>query len=350
MPDTATLEQSIKAIEIVTLGETMLTIRPRADEDAFAWEVGGAESNVARCCAALGVRTAWVSQLGADLAGDLVLSTIRDAGVDVSNVRRISERQTGLMLKEADASERRVWYYRRDSAAAAMSVTLPFQFASKPQILHLTGITLGLSPTCHELVQAFVADRTRASVVSFDVNWRPTIWENEPDAAELLRATANRCDVVFVGLDEAVDLWGAPTIEAIRDLLPQADMIVVKDGANSAHAHTNDGWHEVPALKGPIVDSVGAGDAFAAGFLAGCVRHQADVESCLRLGHITAMGALSQLSDVGTVADDETTRRLLAMSADEWASTTLDLSTPALRSKLAESSATERTELPRHLR
>jgi 2-dehydro-3-deoxygluconokinase len=136
---------------------------------------------------------------------------------------------------------------------------------------------------------------------------------------------ANRCDLVFVGLDEGEDLWGAHTVEAIRGLLPQPDMIVVKHGANSAHAHTNDGWHEVPALNGPIVDSVGAGDAFAAGFLAGRIRHGADVESWLRLGHITAMGALAQLSDVGTVADDETTRRLLAMSADEWASTTLDL-------------------------
>ncbi len=327
MPDTARPEQPLEPVEIVTLGETMLTIRPRADVDAFAWEVGGAESNVARCCAALGVRTAWVSQLGTDLAGDLVLSTIRDAGVDVSNVHRISERQTGLMLKEANANERRVWYYRQDSAAAAMSETLPFAFANKPQILHLTGITLGLSPSCHELVQALVSDRTRASVVSFDINWRPTIWDRQPDAAEILRATANRCDLVFVGLDEAADLWGATTIQAIRDLLPQPDTIVVKDGANAAHAHTDDGWHQVPALKGPIVDSVGAGDAFAAGFLTGRVRvdTDVDVESCLRLGHITAMGALAQLSDVGTVADDETTRRLLAMSADEWAATTLDL-------------------------
>lgn len=312
-------------MEIVTLGETMLAVRPRADEDAFKWEVGGAESNVARCCAALGVRTAWVSQLGTDLAGDLVLSTIRDAGVDVSNVRRISDRQTGLMLKEASASKRRVWYYRQDSAAAAMSATVQLQFVNKPQILHLTGITPGLSPTCHELVHALVADRTHASVVSFDVNWRPTIWEHDPDAAETLRAIANRCDIVFVGLDEAEELWDVPTIHAIRDLLPEPEIVVVKDGANAAHAHRDDRWHAVPALKGPIVDSVGAGDAFAAGFLAGHVRHGADVESWLRLGHITAMGALAQLSDVGTVADEKTTRRLLAVSADEWASTTLDL-------------------------
>ena len=312
-------------IDIVTLGETMLTVRPEAGEVAFAWEVGGAESNVARCCAALGVRAAWVSQLGTDLAGDLVVSTIRDAGVDVSNVHRISERQTGLMLKEASASERRVWYYRRNSAAAAMSASLPFRFPNKPQILHLTGITLGLSTTCRELVQVLVADRKRAAVVSFDVNWRPTIWEHDPDAAEILRVTANLCDVVFVGLDEAAELWSASTIEAIRELLPEPEMIVVKNGANSAHAHTSGKWHEVPALNGPIIDSVGAGDAFAAGFLTGYIRYGADVESWLRLGHITAMGALAQLNDVGTVADHETTRRLLAMSADEWAATTLDL-------------------------
>ncbi len=303
----------------------MLTIRPGVDQDTFAWDVGGAESNVARCCAALGVRTAWVSQLGTDLAGDLVLSTIRDAGVDVSNVHRISDRQTGLMLKETNPKERRVWYYRRESAAAAMSTATTFEFADRPQILHLTGITPALSPTCQELVESLVADRTRASIVSFDINWRPTLWEHDPDAAELLRSIANRSDLVFVGFDEAEELWGLQTIHAIRDLLPQPGMIVVKDGADAAHAHTANKWHEVPALRGPIIDTVGAGDAFAAGFLTGHIRYRDDVESALRLGHITAMGALARHTDVGTIADEETTRRLLAMSTDEWAATTLDL-------------------------
>ena len=222
----------IEPIDIVTLGETMLTIRPQAGDDTFAWEVGGAESNVARCCAALGVRTAWVSQLGTDLAGDLVLSTIREAGIDISNVHRIPDRQTGLMLKEANPNERRVWYYRRDSAAAAMSTTMPFTFTKKPKILHLTGITPALSPTCRALIDSLVADRTRAAVVSFDINWRPALWENKHDAAETLRAIANRCDLVFVGLDESEELWGVHTVHAVRDFLPQPDIIVVKDGAN----------------------------------------------------------------------------------------------------------------------
>ena len=93
----------------------------------------------------------------------------------------------------------------------------------------------------------------------------------------------------------------------------------------AAHAHAAGTWHQVPALRGPIVDTVGAGDAFAAGFLTGRIRYGDDAESALRLGHITAMGTLAQLSDVGIVADEETTNRLLAMSADEWATTNLDL-------------------------
>ena len=314
--------------DVVTLGESMLTVRPELGRETFEWEVSGAESNVARYCAALGLHTAWVSQVGTDLAGDIVLSALRDAGVDVSGVTRLPDRQTGLMVKEVSANERRVRYYRRDSAAAAMSRDMEFGRATNAHILHLTGITLGLSPTCHDLVQSLIERRTRNSLVSFDVNWRPAIWQDQ-DGADVLRTAANQCDLVFVGLDEAQDLWGATTVQSIRKILPQPKMLVVKDSGNGAFADVGGTSYHVPALHGPVIEPVGAGDAFAAGVLAGRVRFGNPVESWLRLGHITAMSALAQPNDVGPIADEETTEMLLALSTSEWESASLDLSTPS---------------------
>ncbi len=311
-------------LDVVALGESMLTVRPSPNQAAFEWEVSGAESNVARYCAALGLQTAWISQVGADLAGDLVLSVIGAAGVDVSGVRRVSDRQTGLMLKEVTADARRVRYYRAGSAATDMAPPIGPQFNRDPSILHLTGITLGLSSTCRELVESLVKDRATASHLSFDINWRPAVWDGG-DPPSALREVANQCDIVFVGLDEARDLWGAGSVADIRALLPRPSTLVVKDAATGAHADLPGEQLFVPALSGPVVEPVGAGDAFAAGFLFGVLRHDGEIDACLRLGHITAMSSLAQRNDVGPVADDRTTRLLLEMSPQEWRTAHLDL-------------------------
>ncbi|MCY3894637.1 MAG: sugar kinase [Acidimicrobiaceae bacterium] len=317
-------------LDVVALGESMLTLRPRSNQVTFEWEVCGAESNVVRYCAALGLQTAWISQLGTDFAGDLVLSVIEAAGVDVSEVRRVSDRQTGLMLKEATTGDRRVRYYRSGSAAAHMAPPMGASLRRNPRILHLTGITLGLSSTCRELVESLVGDRVSAPCLSFDINWRPAIWDGG-DPSTALREAANQCDIVFVGLDEARDLWGATSTAEIRALLPDPGTLVVKDAANGAHVDLASRKLFVPALRGPVVEPVGAGDAFAAGFLFGILRHGRDIEACLRLGHITAMSALAQPSDVGPVANSRTMQVLLDMPPHQWRAAHLDLTCPEHR-------------------
>jgi len=309
--------------DVVALGESMLTLRTHPNQAAFEWEVSGAESNVARYCAALGIQTSWVSQVGTDLAGDLVLSVIEGAGVDVSRVGRLSDHQTGLMLKEAASDALRVRYYRASSAAAAMAPPIGAEVGRGPKILHLTGITLGLSCTCNELVRSLIEDRSRSALISFDINWRPSVWA-QGDPSNELREIADQCDIVFVGLDEANDLWGANTADDVRALLPHPETVVTKDADNGAHADLSGRTYFVPALNGPVVEPIGAGDAFAAGFLVGVLRYD-NVEIALRLGHITAMSALSQQNDVGPIADDATIQRLLDLSSEEWLSASLDL-------------------------
>ena len=314
-------------IDVMAIGESMLAVRPNLEDEAFEWEVCGAESNVVRNCSALGLRTAWISQVGTDLAGDLVLSSIKNSGVDIGKVRRLPDHQTGLMLKEVIEHKRRVRYYRRNSAAAAMTPEIAAAISQNPKILHLTGITLGLSSTCRQLVESLINNGSTQTRMSFDINWRPTIW-NSSNASTVLRQAANKCDIVFVGLDEATDLWSATSITDIRKLLPNPNVLVVKDGGNGAYADLlGQSWF-VPALNGPVVEPVGAGDAFAAGFLCGTLTDQDNIEKCLRLGHITAMSALAQCSDVGPLADARTTRFLLEMSPQQWRTAHLDLAYP----------------------
>jgi len=318
---------------VVCIGETMAALTPDPSGPLEAarrmrMSVAGAESNVAMYLAAHGVPVAWLSALGDDPLGRRVRDEVAAAGVDVRGVRSDPRRPTGLMVKDPGPDGTRVHYYRSGSAASALGPELlDDDRVRSASLLHLTGVTPALSASCRALVtQAFAppADR-RPYTVSFDVNHRPALWP--PDtAATALRRLADRADITFVGLDEAQELWGRGlTAEGIRSLLPAPRVLVVKDGAHSATAFTDDGRWTVPALCTQVVEPVGAGDAFAAGFLSGLRRPaQAGqrpgerVVAALRLGHITAVSALRVAGDHGPLPDDERIVRLLGLSDRDW--------------------------------
>jgi 2-dehydro-3-deoxygluconokinase len=157
------------------------------------------------------------------------------------------------------------------------------------------------------------------AVVSFDVNYRPALWPQPP--GKLLRDLADRADIVFAGLDEARALWGPEVLTAadVRSLLPSPRILVVKDGAAAATAFDDHRATVVPARRIAVVEPVGAGDAFAAGFLAALLRGDA-IERSLRLGHLTAASALAVTGDHGPLPAAEVRQRLLTADAAAWAS------------------------------
>ncbi|PWI13525.1 carbohydrate kinase [Streptomyces sp. Act143] len=311
---------------VVCLGEAMAALAPAAPEPLetardLRVSVAGAESNVAMYLAGLGVPVAWISALGNDPFGRRVRAAIAAAGVDVGAVRHDPERPTGLLVKEPGPDGTRVHYYRAGSAASAMAPdVLDDPRLAAAALVHLTGVTPALSPSCRALVERALATPPdeRAHAVSFDVNHRPALW---PDgtAAGVLRELADRADIAFVGLDEAQGLWGDRLRPAdVRRLLPRPRLLVVKDGGRAATAFGEDRSWTVPALPVDVVEPVGAGDAFAAGFLAGLLR-DGDVERALRLGHITAASALGVTGDHGPLPDPARIEQLLGLPTHTWA-------------------------------
>ena len=296
----------------------MLTLyRDPNGGDAFAWDVGGAESNVTRNCAALGLNSAWISRLGTGMAGSLVHDVIAASGVDTSLVEFCADSPTGLMLRESSGREPRVQYYRRGSAASQMSpLSFPVDACLNSRVVHVTGITLALSDGCRELVRRVLSAPSDA-LRSFDVNWRPALWPEMPPR-DLLVEVANLADVVFVGLDEARAVWGLTDPQQVRDMLSHPTCLVVKDGACGVHTFMDEAVIFEPALRGPVVHAMGAGDAFAAGFLYGLLTRPDDVQWCQRLGHVLAMSALGSESDVGRPPEWPMIERMLVADAEQW--------------------------------
>lgn len=292
---------------LIALGETMALVTPRdatrlSDADEVRLTIGGAESNVAAHVAALGQRTAWVSALGDDALGHRVHRTVTAQGVDTRWVSFDPDAPTGVYFKDPGHG---VLYYRAGSAASRMSAVsiaeVPLEDA---EIVHISGITPALSASCAALIDA-VVDRVTAAdrgSLSFDANHRAALWEASV-AAPVLLDLANRSDIVFVGLDEAHTLWGCRTPDDVRALVPAAAHLVVKDGDVGATEFSDAGTVFVPAIPTEVVEAVGAGDAFAAGWLAAKLADDASEER-LQAGHRRAHLVLQSTEDVPDSPDD----------------------------------------------
>ena len=261
---------------VVTAGETMVLVVPAAPgrlrhATDVTLSIGGAESNVAIGLSRLGVPASWVSAVGEDELGELVLHRVRAEGVDTSAVRRVPDRPTGLYLREEVAGALRIYYYRRGSAASTLA---PDAFdpalLDGAAFLHLTGITGALSPECAEFL-AWAASTARSAGVrvSYDVNYRSRLWE--PAAARAAtEALLPHVDLLLVGDEEARVLWEGEDdgsfLERLADAGPRE--VVLKLGARGCTALVDGERVTSPGFPARQIDPIGAGDAFAAGYLA----------------------------------------------------------------------------------
>ena len=289
---------------LLAAGETMAMVAPRTAErlhaaDAFRVDAGGAESNVAGHVAALGHSAAWFSRLGADPLGDRILNRLAARGIDVSTVVRDAAHPTGLYVKDPGHG---VHYYRAGSAASFLSAAdADAVDLAGVRVLHVSGITAIISPSAAEFLDRIMLRAREAGVlVSFDVNHRPSLWDAETAGAALAPFAA-RSDIVFVGRDEAERLWGTATAEEVRALLPDVPELVVKDGGHGATAFVGDEAVFEPALRVDVIEEVGAGDAFAGGYLATVLSDppegNASIDRRLRAGHARAALVLATTSD-----------------------------------------------------
>ncbi|MFJ6544616.1 sugar kinase [Streptomyces sp. NPDC091385] len=317
------------AVDVVALGESMVTFLPTrpgrlADVPSFARGIGGAESNVVCTLAAAGHSARWVGRVGADGFGRHLVERIAAHGVDIGAVRVDPDRPTGIYFRTAadratDAHE--VAYYRAGSAASAMSVdTVDLAAVDAGRVLHLSGITPALSADCRELMRALTSPRPGRPLVSFDVNFRPALWRD--GGSRVLLELARGADLVFVGVDEAEDAWGARGgADAVRHLLPEPRVLVVKEGPHGATVYERTDAGErtahVPALTVDVVATVGAGDAFAAGFLSATLRGLS-ARDRLRHGHLMAAAALTVPGDLAAPPARDHADRLAALDDQAW--------------------------------
>ena len=295
---------STSPTEVVVVGESLgLLVGEDAGRlsrgDRMRLTFGGAESNVAIGVSRLGGSAAWIGRLGADPVGAMILRELRAEGVAVHAATE-SAAPTALMLKErVRPGASRITYYRRGQAGSRLSpADVPTDVVTSAKVLHVTGISVALGEGPRDAVTHAV-DIARASgtLVSFDVNHRATLVDDLEQTRRGYLALAERADLLFAGNDEAELLTGesAPERQLDAMLALGAQQAVVKLGEDGAIAATAEGDRlRQGAFRVPAVDTVGAGDAFVAGWLASLV---AGDEIDARLDTAIRCGALACLTE-----------------------------------------------------
>lgn len=290
---------------VLTLGETMVLLDGVEGEglvlgERFRLRVAGAESNFAIALGRLGVDVTWVSRLGRDAFGDVIETALTAESLDLTHVKR-DDAPTGVFFKWHEAGSSRVLYRRAGSAASRLEPgDVPDEVVERAGLVHLTGITMALSASARRTVVE-TARRARAAgaTVTFDPNYRPALWESPSAAGDVARELLPFIDWVLCGLEEGCAIFDVPSPAELRAVLLAAGAgdLAIRVGERGTVVWAGEESLPVPPLRlERVVDEIGAGDGFAAGFAFGLL-HGLAPPGCARAGNIVAAHALRGTGD-----------------------------------------------------
>jgi 2-dehydro-3-deoxygluconokinase len=320
-------------IQVVTLGECLMSFvardaGPMAEAIDFERHVAGAEANVAVGLARLGHGVAYIGRVGADGFGTAIVRRLRGEGVDVREVAIDTDAPTGVVFRERRAlGAIDVAYYRAGSAASRLAPgdverAVDDGVFEHAVWLHLTGITPAISTTARAAaIRARDLGRDRRMTISLDLNLRRRLWSDE-SAAPVLRDLAEGVDIVLGSVDElAVFVDRDPSddpVELLASVVERGHAIAVaKLGGGGAVATERGGAtirvEAIPVLN--LIDPVGAGDAFCAGFIAGRL-DGVDLATALRMGNACGALAVAAAGDQAGLPDRAELARVLEAGPD----------------------------------
>ena len=314
-------------VDVVTMGETMIQLNaftpgPLRYVNYFEKHAAGTESNVAVGVTRMGYSAGWISKLGKDELGRFIHNTLKGEGVDVSQVKFDPDAPTGLYFVQRDfpiPGKSVVYYYRKGSAASKLDEgDVDSDYISSAKILHTTGITLALSPSCRRAVdKALEVTEASDTEVSFDTNIRLKLW-NPENARKTILEYLSYMNIFFTDINDSRILIGEedPAKAAERFLELGPETVVVKMGEEGAYAATMDGDTAFkPAFKVPVVDMIGAGDAFDAAFLSSKLRGFS-LERSLEAANAAGALCITVRGDIEAIPSFEDIENFIARNED----------------------------------
>jgi 2-dehydro-3-deoxygluconokinase/2-dehydro-3-deoxygalactonokinase len=261
----------------------------------FERHMAGAEANVAVAVVRMGLKAGFITSVGDDEFGKCVAMTLRGEGVDLSKVRVEKGGVTGVYFVQRGypVPERsKVVYYRKGSSASKLGPKdIDHSYIASSRLLYLTGITPALSESClAACVEALSVAKENGLKVAFDTNIRPTLWVNK-NLRRALLPLLNQADIVLTDPSDAQLLTGERNaVGAAKELMSRGTSVVVmKGGTKETFAFSGREVYRQRSFQVPVIDPIGAGDAFGGAFVSGYLKGW-KIHDCLAAG--SAAGSL----------------------------------------------------------
>lgn len=293
--------------EVILFGEPMAlfmadTYGPLEEVEHFTRSLAGAEVNVCIGLTRLGHKATYITRLGDEPLGHYIENFLKKESIDTEFITYDSIYKTGFQLKsKVKSGDPYVPYYRKGSAASHMGIkeidAIDFNGI---KLVHITGIPPALSDTCREATYRLIERAKENHIfITFDPNLRPALWESQEVMTQTINDIASKCHMILPGTSEGLILMGSEDPEKIADFYQGLGIkkVLVKLGPDGAYVRDEDTSYTVPGFKvEKVVDTVGAGDGFAAGVISGLLENLSIKESVLR-GNAIGSIQVTHISD-----------------------------------------------------
>jgi fructokinase len=263
--------------EAIALGELLVdfisleTDVALAELPSFAGAAGGAPANVAVGLAKLGISAGFVGKVGDDPFGEHLRRTLEQEGVDTQGLRTARGVRTTLAFVATRGDGRKdICFYRHPGADMLLTAAeVSSEYLQSARVFHFGSVALSRSPAREATMHAAQTAREAGLFISYDPNWRPTLWEEPVAARGQIWLPLSQADVVHCSEEEWEFLTGGSDLEAgaARMLAAGPGLVVVTRGAQGCYYDDGANRGEVPGFAVEVVDPLGAGDAFVAAML-----------------------------------------------------------------------------------
>lgn len=294
---------AVDAFDIVSLGEAMVEFNQTGEGEGrlYLQGFGGDTSNFAVAAARQGARVAYVSALGDDPYGAIMRGLWDAEGVDHASVLADPAAFTGIYFVTHDARGHHFSFFRSGSAASRLTAAqLPRERIAAAKLLHLSGISLAISPTaCDTAYAAIAIAREAGTRVSFDTNLRLKLWGIDRARAVMTDVIA-RCDICLPSYDDVVAITGLTDPDALVDhcLRLGAKEVALKLGEQGALVADANQRHRIAPMPCRPVDATGAGDTFGGAY----VHRRLQGDGLAAAGRYAAAAAALSTQGYGAVA------------------------------------------------
>jgi len=264
-------------MDIICLGELIVDMFPaeigrkHTEVSAFRPVPGGAPANVAVAAARLGARSAFIGKVGEDIFGHWLADVLAREGVETRGMRFDPDARTTMnIMAQPDPHSYECLFYRNPGADTRLRQDeLDRALLTATRAFHFGSLSLTDEPARSATQEAVRLARGGGALISYDVNYRPTLWRNPAEAVEQASAMLPQVDLLKVNEAELRLLAGSDDLEVgSQALLARGPkLVVVTLGPEGSFFRTAAGGEHVPAFAVNTVDATGCGDAFIAALL-----------------------------------------------------------------------------------